>query len=341
MVPKSTHNEERDLIGYGRKGAVARWPGGARLAVNIVINYEEGAEYGAESGDDQFEPPPELGYPMSAQVDLATASIFDYGSRAGIWRLQRMLDEYGLPATFFGCARAFELNREVGAYIQEAGHDVCAHGWRWEKIRDLPIEVEREHIAMAVQSIAETCGHRPRGWYCRAPRSQNTRELLAAEGGFVYDSDSFADDVPYTVEVLGQPRLIIPYSFVTNDSKFAPGQSFSSSSSFLDECKRAFDCLWREGETSPKMMTIGLHGRIVGQPARASALREFLEHALSHEQVWFARRIDIAHWWQREISSMACYIPPDWNAPPIPDILLRSRCDTFQPQALSPTHVHI
>ncbi len=313
---KNTSSEQRDLRGYGRQGPAARWPGDARIAVNIVINYEEGAEYGAQHGDSEFEPPPELGYPVPAQVDPATESIFDYGARAGIWRLQRMLDEYGLPATFFGCARAFELNPEVGAYIREAGHDVCAHGWRWEKVRDLPREVEREHIAMAVQSIAQTCGHRPRGWYCRAPRSRNTRELLAAEGGFVYDSDSFADDVPHAVDVLGKPRLVIPYSFVTNDSKFAPGQSFSSSSSFLDECRRAFDCLWREGDVSPKMMTIGLHGRIVGQPARASALREFLEHALSHERVWFARRIDIAQWWLDTMDRAGCYTPPDWEKVP-------------------------
>ncbi len=300
MTLDFAHPPTRDLIGYGRAGAHARWPNDARIAVNIVVNYEEGSEYGAEPGDTEFEPPPELGYPTSSTVDLATESIFDYGARAGIWRLQRMLDEYKLPATFFGCARAFELNPEVGAYIREAGHDVCAHGWRWEKVGQLSRDVEREHIARAVQSIEKTCGERPYGWYCRAPRSMHTRELLVEEGGFIYDADSFADDVPYSVEVLGKPWLIVPYSFVTNDSKFAPGQSFSSSSSFLDECKRAFDCLWREGQTSPKMMSIGLHGRIMGQPARAEALREFIEHVLSHEQVWFARRIDIAHWWLHE-----------------------------------------
>lgn len=294
----------RDLVGYGRRGPGATWPGHARLAVNIVINYEEGSEYGAEPGDVEFELPPELGYRAQPGLDPATQSIYDYGARAGIWRLQRILDEYALPATFFGCARAFEVNPDVGAYIQEAGHDVCAHGWRWEKISTLSRDVERDHIARAVESIARTCGERPRGWYCRAPHSANTRELLAEEGGFVYDSDSFADDVPYSVEVLGKPRLVVPYSFVTNDSKFAPGESFSSSSSFLDECKRAFDCLWHEGETSPKLLTIGLHSRIIGQPARAWALREFLEYALSHEDVWFARRIDIAQWWLSEMDPM-------------------------------------
>lgn len=292
--------EPRDLIGYGRAGRAVAWPGDARIAVNLVINYEEGSEYGAEPDDHEFEPPPELGY-HSRGHDLATESIYDYGSRAGIWRLQRMLDGYGLPATFFGCARAFELNPEVGAYIQEAGHDVCAHGWRWEKISTLDPDTERRHIDLAVASIERTCGTRPYGWYSRAPRSKHTREFLQDEGGFVYDSESFADDLPYTVEVRGRSSLVIPYTFVTNDSKFAPGQSFSSSVSFLDDCRRAFDFLHREGADSPKMLTIGLHSRIIGQPARAEALRDLLEHMLDHEGVWFARRIDIADWWLREI----------------------------------------
>ncbi|GAB3854278.1 allantoinase PuuE [Nocardioides maradonensis] len=300
LPPANRHNDlrlDRDLIGYGRQGMQVRWPDEARIAVNLVINYEEGAEYSVASGDSISEPPPELAYP-SVGHDLATESIFDYGSRAGIWRLQRLLDEYGLPATFFGVARAFELNPEVGAYVREAAHDVCCHGLRWERVDVLSREEERSRIAEAVASIAETCGTRPDGWYCRAPASPNTRELLVEEGGFLYDSDSFADDVPYLVPVLGRQHLVVPYSFVTNDSKFAPGQSFSSAASFLDDTRRAFDYLWREGETAPKMLTIGLHPRIIGQPARASALREFIEHALGHDRVWFARRRDIASWWK-------------------------------------------
>ena len=287
----------RDLIGYGRQGVRVSWPDDARIAVNLVINYEEGAEYSVASGDSVSEPPAELGYP-SVGHDLATESIFDYGSRAGIWRLQRLLDEYRLPATFFGVARAFELNPEVGAYVREADHDVCCHGLRWERVDALSREEERSRIAEAVDSIAATCDTRPDGWYCRAPASPNTRELLVEEGGFLYDSDSFADDVPYFVPVLGRQHLVVPYSFVTNDSKFAPGQSFSSAGSFFDETRRAFDYLWREGESAPKMLTVGLHPRIIGQPARASALREFIEHALGHDHVWFARRRDIASWWQ-------------------------------------------
>jgi peptidoglycan/xylan/chitin deacetylase (PgdA/CDA1 family) len=293
---------DRDLIGYGRSGADARWPNGARVAVNLVINYEEGAEYSVASGDVVSEPPPELSYPSTGR-DLATESIFDYGSRAGIWRLQRMLDEYQLPATFFGVARAFELNPEVGAYIQEAGHDVCCHGLRWERVDVLPEDEERSRIAEAVESIEKTCGSRPEGWYCRAPASANTRRLLVEEGGFLYDSDSFSDDVPYFVDVTAKQHLVVPYSFVTNDSKFAPGQSYSSPSSFLDDIRRAFDCLWLEGESAPKMLTVGLHPRIIGQPARASALREFIEHALNHRDVWFARRSDIARWWIDEYGS--------------------------------------
>lgn len=287
---------DRDLAGYGRRGSAIPWPNGARIAVNLVINYEEGAEYSEASGDSVSEAPPELGYP-SIGYDRATESVFDYGARAGIWRLQRLLDEFNLPATFFGCARAFELNPEVGAYIREAGHDVCCHGLRWERVDALDRDEERDRIGEAVASIEATCGARPEGWYCRAPASRNTRELLVEEGGFLYDSDSFADDVPYFVKVGSRQHLVVPYSFVTNDSKFAPGQSFSSAASFLDECVRAFDYLWREGELAPKMLNVGLHPRIIGQPARASALREFLEHALGHDGVWFTRRRDLAQWW--------------------------------------------
>jgi peptidoglycan/xylan/chitin deacetylase (PgdA/CDA1 family) len=287
---------DRDLVGYGRQGAQVQWPDGARIAVNLVINYEEGAEYSTASGDAVSESPPELAYPSEGH-DLATESIFDYGSRAGVWRLQRLLDEYELPATFFGVARAFELNPEVGAYVQEAGHDVCCHGLRWERVDMLSEDEERSRIAEAVESILKTCGQRPDGWYCRAPASPNTRRLVAEEGGFLYDSDSFADDVPYFVPVGSKQHLVIPYSFVTNDSKFAPGQSYSSPSSFLDDIKRAFDYLWREGETAPKLLTVGLHPRIVGQPARASVVREFIEHVLGHDRVWLARRSDIAQWW--------------------------------------------
>ena len=288
---------DRDFIGYGRFGITVRWPGNARVAICLVINYEEGSEFSYASGDGKNEIPQEFDYPPLPIRDLGNESIFEYGSRAGIWRLQRILDELNLPATFQGCAQAFELNPEVGDWIREAGHDVCCHGYRWENVSILDRETERQRLNMAIESITGTCGERPRGWYSRQPASTNTRELLVEEGGFLYDSDSFADDLPFTVPVLGKEHLVIPYSFTLNDGRFLPGQSYTGPDVFLDHCKRAFDYLWEEGETQPKLMTIGLHPRIIGQPARAHALREFLRYAMDREGVWFTRRLDIAHWW--------------------------------------------
>ena len=288
---------DRDFVGYGRRGITVRWPDEARVAVNLCINYEEGSEHSYWAGDGRNEGPQELGYRPPEIRDLANESMFEYGSRAGIWRLQSMFDELGIGVTFFGCARAFELNPEVGAYIREAGHDVCCHGLRWEDVSQLDRDTEREHLHEAVASITATCGSRPVGWYAKAPPSLNTRELLIEEGGFLYDSDSFADDLPYFVEVTGQRHLVIPYTFVTNDSRYLPGQGFGSPTDFLDNCRRAFDVLWREGAERPKLLTIGLHPRWIGQPARASALREFLDHVLTHERVWFARREEVARWW--------------------------------------------
>ncbi|MFC5834427.1 GAF domain-containing protein [Nonomuraea insulae] len=288
----------RDLIGYGRAGRTVRWPGGARVAVCLVVNYEEGAEQSFWAGDRRNEIPQEFDYPPLGVRDLGNESIFEYGARAGIWRLQRLFDTLRLPVTIQGCAQAFELNPEVGAWIEEAGHDVCCHGYRWENVSVLPREVERERLAMAIESITSTCGRRPRGWYSRQPASVNTRELLVEEGGFLYDSDSFADDLPYYTEVLGRRHLIIPYSFTLNDGRFLPGQSYSGPEVFLDHCRRAFDQLWEEGGAGqPKMMTIGLHPRFVGQPARAHALGEFLRYAQDRGEVWFAGREDIARLW--------------------------------------------
>jgi peptidoglycan/xylan/chitin deacetylase (PgdA/CDA1 family) len=288
---------DRDFTGYGRRGAPVRWPGDARVAICLIVNYETGAERSYWAGDGCNEPPQEFSYPPPPIRDLGNESIFEYGSRTGVWRLQRILDRYRLPVTFHGCARAFELVPEVGAYIAEAGHEVCAHGWRWEDVSRLPREVEREHITRTVASIRRTCGQRPVGWYSKCPPSLSTRELLVEEGGFLYDSDSFADDVPYFTRIGDKSHLVIPYTFVTNDSLFHPGQAYSSPADFLDSCRRTFDMLWDEGEQRPQMMSVGLHPRLAGQPGRAHALRAFLEHCLDRGAVWFARKVDIARWW--------------------------------------------
>lgn len=291
---------QRDLIGYGRDGPKVHWPGGARVAVSLVVNYEAGAEYSIAAGDGRRESVGEFASPINptpaAVRDLCTESTFEYGSRAGIWRVARILDEFQLKATFHVCARAVELNPAVGQYISAGGHEPCAHGWRWEELWRLSEEEERAQMRMAVKSIASTCGSRPLGWFSRCTPSSRTRELVVEEGGFVYDGDAYNDDLPYFVEVSGKHHLVMPYSFVFNDMRFVfPG--YADPMSFVTYLTMAFDDLWDEGSYSPKMLTIGLHPRWVGQPGRARALRQFIEHALGKGEVWFARRIDIAQWW--------------------------------------------
>jgi peptidoglycan/xylan/chitin deacetylase (PgdA/CDA1 family) len=288
----------RDLVGYGRTPPRVVWPDGARVAISLIVAYEEGSERSRAAGDDLGEEETELGWARdSAYRDFTTESVYGYGSRAGVWRVARLLDEYALKATFLGCAVAYELNPAVATYVREAGHEPACHGWRWETVYDLPRDVEREHLHTAVASIEHTCGDRPRGWYSRTLRSQHTRELLVEEGGFLYDSDAFDDDLPYFVTVKGTEHLIIPYTMMYNDSRFLPNYGIGDPTAFFETCRRGFDELVREGATHPKMMSIGLHPRLIGHPARLSALRQFVEHALASSDVWFARRIDIARWW--------------------------------------------
>jgi peptidoglycan/xylan/chitin deacetylase (PgdA/CDA1 family) len=289
---------QRDFVGYGRHVPKVRWPGGARIAVSIVLNYEEGSEYCHPNGDRRNDGLTEMIYAVDPQYrDLCAESIFEYGSRAGVWRLERLLTELQIPITFYACAVALERNLEVAAWLREAGHEPCSHGWRWEEVWRLSREEEADHIRRAVLSIEATCGVRPRGWYCRYGASVHTRELLVEDGGFVYDSDAYNDDLPYYVEVKGTRHLVIPYSMTYNDAKFGSLPSYGAPSDFVDNLKRGFDQLWAEGDTHPRMMSIGLHPRLIGQASRIHALREFLEHAGKKGKVWFARRIDIANWW--------------------------------------------
>jgi peptidoglycan/xylan/chitin deacetylase (PgdA/CDA1 family) len=285
----------RDLIGYGSELPRVRWPDDAYVAVNLVVNYEEGSEYSFSYGDGESEHfGGESNYPFPlSHRDLAQESMYEYGSRAGIWRLLRLFDEYEIRATIFGCAVAFELNPVVARTAKAAGHDLLSHGWRWEEAWRLSRDDEREHMRLAIESFQRTWGERPLGWYCRYGPSVNTRELLVAEGGFVYDSDSYNDDLPYATSVNGEQHLVVPYTLTYNDF-----QGTRSTVDFADYVRRGFDELWREGEAGyPKMMSIGLHPRMAGQAGRASAVREFIEHAQSKGRVWFARRIDIAQWW--------------------------------------------
>jgi putative urate catabolism protein len=293
----------RDLIGYGAHPPQAAWPGGARIAVQIVLNYEEGSEYSIPDGDGFSEtylsevPGASLG---PGKRDLIVESIYEYGSRAGFWRLMRMFEERGILVTIFGAALALERNPEAARAIAAAGHEVCSHGWRWVGFSDMPIEEERAQMHRAVASIAATIGERPLGWYCRYAPSENTRRLVVEEGGFLYDSDAYDDDLPYWVRVEGKPHLVIPYTLDVNDMKFAVPPGFSSPSGYFEYLKDAFDVLYAEGKTTPKMMSVGLHARLAGRPGRAAALGRFLDYIAGRDDVWIARRVDIARHWIAE-----------------------------------------
>ena len=291
---------KRAFVGYGSHPPKVVWPGGAKVALNLVVAYEEGSEYSLLEGDGRNEGLGEISYVMSPDHrDLAMESGYEYGSRAGIWRLLRFLDEYAIKVTFYVCALAVERNPDVGRAIQEGGHEPCAHGWRFIEHWHLTREEERQHIQWAIESIRKTCGERPLGWYCRYGPSVNTRELLVEEGGFVYDSDAYNDDLPYFTEVKGSRHLVVPYNGLPyNDVRYVLPQGYGSPTDFFDNCKRALDELRREGAQGyPKMMSVGLHPRWVGQPGRISGLRDFVEYALGKGDVWFTRRIDIARWW--------------------------------------------
>ena len=289
---------KRDYIGHGRNVPKVVWPNDARIAINIVVNYEEGSEVHMGADGKNESGLAELNYTMTPGYrDLAMESVYEYGTRAGIWRLQRLFDETKIQVTFFAGAVALERNPDVAKWIGEAGHEPCSHGWRWEEVWLLTREEERAHIAAAVKSIEETTGQRPQGWYCRYGPSVHTRELVAEEGGFVYDADAYNDDLPYYVDVKGKQHLVVPYTFTYNDGRYVIPQGYGSPSDFLDTVKRGFDYLWEEGATHPRMMSIGLHPRLIGQAARMSALKDFIEYAQRKGRVWFAKRIDIAHWW--------------------------------------------
>lgn len=299
LVDKDVPGGRRDFVGYGRNPPRVRWPGDARVALNFVINYEEGSESSHPAGDGRNEAGlAEIPYAMGREYrDLAAESVYEYGSRAGIWRLQRLFDRYDFKVTFFAAAVALERNPEVGAWIRERGHEPCSHGWRWEEVWRLSREQERDHIRWAVDSIAKTCGERPRGWYCRYGPSVHTRELLVEEGGFEYDSDAYNDDLPYFTEVGGKRHLVVPYSLTYNDAKFSMPPGYAHPGDFFELCRRGLDYLWEEGSTHPRMMSIGLHPRLVGQAARTHPLREFIDYARAKGGVWFATRLEIARWW--------------------------------------------
>ena len=303
----------RDFMGYGGRPPHPRWPGDARLALNLVVNYEEGSEPSIADGDAESEAGLTEGGGVGGR-DLGAESMFQYGSRVGYWRLARILGERELPATVMGCALALERNPAVAADIRARPFDVCAHGWRWERHAQLDEATERDRIARTVASMTRTIGARPLGWYCRYAPGPNTRRLIVEEGGFLYDSDAYDDELPYWVGVAGRPHLVVPYSLVTNDAKFIRG-TIATAGQFFEFLRDAFDMLYREGADQPRMMSVGLHLRVAGHPGRAAGLERFLDHVMAHDRVWTCRRGDIARHWHTHHCPVGDDFPLESPAP--------------------------
>ncbi|WMS43549.1 polysaccharide deacetylase family protein [Acuticoccus sp. MNP-M23] len=299
----------RDFVGYGANPPDPRWPGGARLALNIVVNVEEGSEPSVPDGDAVSETGlAEGGGAAFEGRDLAAESMFEYGSRVGFWRLLRILRAHDAPATFFTCSQVLERNAEIAAAIRDAvasgSGDVCGHGQRWERHQTLSREAEEQAIATAFASLTRHTGTEPMGWYCRYAPTVHTRDIVVAHGGFAYDSDAYNDELPYWTHVRDRAHLVIPYSLAINDAKFARG-AIATAGQFFEYLKDSFDMLYAEGETAPRMMSVGLHCRVAGHPGRAVALTRFLEHVAAHEGVWLCKRGDIARHWARNFPAPA------------------------------------
>lgn len=294
----------RDLIGYGGMPPAPKWPGNARIAVQFVLNYEEGGENCILHGDDASESflSEIIGaVPLQGKRHISMESIYEYGSRAGVWRILNLFKKYNIPLTIFGVAMALERNPDVTRAFVDLGHEICSHGYRWINYQDVPEAVERAHMQKAIEIIERLTGERPLGWYT-GRTSQNTRRLVSEDGGFLYDADAYDDDLPYWYYEDGRHQLIIPYTLDANDMRFAALQGFNSGDQFFAYLKDSFDTLYEEGASSPKMMSVGLHCRIIGRPGRIAALKRFIEYATGHDAVWFCRRIDIARHWHEHHS---------------------------------------
>jgi len=291
----------RDLVGYGRTPPHPRWPGDARLCVQFVINYEEGGENNILHGDpasEAFLSEIVGAQPWPGQRHMNMESIYEYGSRAGFWRLWRLFTERRLPVTVYGVATALHRNPDAVAAMKEAGWEIASHGLKWIDYKDFSSTEERAHLNEAIRLHTEVTGERPLGWYT-GRTSEHTLRLVMEEGGFLYSSDAYADDLPYWVDGPNGAHLIVPYTLDANDMRFATPQGFNSGDQFFAYLRDSFDLLYAEGETAPKMMSVGLHCRLAGRPGRAAALARFLDHVLAHEKVWVARRVEIARHWAR------------------------------------------
>ena len=288
----------RDMVGYGSKRLEVKWPNNARIALQIVLNYEEGAENCVLHGDKHSEV--FLSEIIGAQPvkgrHINMESLYEYGSRSGFWRLHKLFQEKKIPITIFGVGMALEKNPEICKAIKDANYEVASHGWRWIDYQSVKKSEEKKHMKLAIKKIKEIFGERPLGWYT-GRCSPNTRDLVFEEGGFLYDSDSYSDDLPYWEIRKKKKQLIIPYTLDNNDMRFVSNQGFNTGDHFFTYLKDSFDALYEEGKTNPKMMSVGLHCRLVGRPGRIQSLKRFLEYVLSYEDVWICKRIDIAKHW--------------------------------------------
>ena len=304
MTFDATAPYPRDLVGYGRNPPHAQWPGKARIALQFVLNYEEGGENAVLHGDagseqflsEMFNPP------SFNDRHLSMESIYEYGSRVGVWRILREFEKRQLPLTVFGVGMALQRHPEVTAAFVELGHEIACHGWRWISYQTIDEATEREHMRLGLDAIERLTGTRPLGWYTGRD-SPRTRRLVADDGRLVYDSDYYGDDLPFWMKVartdgIAVPRLVVPYALDTNDMRFSMPQGFAQADDFFTYLRDSFNLLYAEGAERPKMLSIGMHCRLVGRPGRMVALQRFLDHVQKHDQVWICRRIDIARHWQ-------------------------------------------
>jgi len=294
----------RDLAGYGAKPPDSKWPGGARLALQLVLNYEEGGENCVLHGDSASEA--FLSEIVGADArrgvrHMSMESIYEYGSRVGVWRLERLFRQNQVPVTVFAVGMAVERNPAPVLALHQAGHEICSHGYRWIDYQHVDEAIEREHIQKAISAIQKTTGERPLGWYT-GRSSPNTRRLVVEEGGFLYDADDYNDDLPHWDHRYGRPHLVIPYTLDANDMRFTTSQGFNSGEQFYQYLKDSFDVLYAEGERTPRMMSVGLHCRLAGRPGRFAALERFIRYAKTFDEVWWCRRIDIARHWHQHHS---------------------------------------
>ena len=298
-----TKKDNRNLIGYGSNLPKVEWPNKARIAVQIVLNYEEGAENCVLNGDKNSEV--FLSEIIGAQPikgrHMNMESLYEYGSRVGFWRLHNLFQEKEIPITIFGVGMALEKNPEICKAIIEADYEVASHGWRWIDYQNIKKSEEKKHMQLAIKAHTKIFGKRPDGWYT-GRCSPNTRDLVMEDGGFLYDSDSYSDDLPFWESRNKKKQLIIPYTLDNNDMRFATNQGFNTGDHFYSYLKDSFDALYEEGRTNPKMMSVGLHCRIIGKPGRIQSLKKFLDYILKHEDIWICKRVDIAKHWIKNYS---------------------------------------